>query len=96
MTKGPDTQAATAAPAVTLRRPFTVAHGTHRLHGSIWSPTAAAMPRLLSLHGGGAATDHRHGRHCDSAFFIPYGYTFYLLHNFVAWYKMTKLYIFFL
>lgn len=28
-------------------------------------------------------------------FFIPYGYTFYLLHNFVAWYKMTKLYIFF-
>ena len=59
MTKGPDTQAATAAPAVTLRRPFTVAHGTHRLHGSIWSPTAAAMPRLLSLHGGGAATDHR-------------------------------------
>ncbi len=42
-----------------LRRPFTVPHGPHRLHGSTWSTTTAAVPRLLSLHGGGAATDHR-------------------------------------
>lgn len=50
------------APALAaVRTPFSVAHGSHLLQGSIWGRTAAAaaLPRLLSLHGGGVATDHR-------------------------------------
>lgn len=57
MAKKPDAREA-AAPAA-VRTAFTVAYGAHWLHGSTWGRTAAAVPRLVSLHGGGAATDHR-------------------------------------
>ena len=62
MAQSPDSDAAEAAvhsAPVAVRTPFAVAHGAHRLHGSTWGRTAATVPRLLSLHGGGAATDHR-------------------------------------
>lgn len=62
MAESPDSdtlEAAVHGAPVAVRTPFAVAHGAHRLHGSTWGRTAATVPRLLSLHGGGAATDHR-------------------------------------
>lgn len=47
------------APSTVVRTPFNVAHGAHSLHGGTWGRTADTVPRLLSLHGGGVATDHR-------------------------------------
>lgn len=52
-------EAAVHIAPVAVRTPFAVAHGAHRLYGSTWGRTAATVPRLLSLHGGGAATGHR-------------------------------------
>ena len=62
MAESPDSDAPEAAvhsAPVAVRTPFTVAHGAHRLHGSTWGHMPASAPRLLSLHGGGATTNHR-------------------------------------
>lgn len=62
MTDSPDSAAPEAAihsTPVAVRTPFAVAHGAHRLHGSTWGHMPASVPRLLSLHGGGATTNHR-------------------------------------
>jgi len=62
MAESPDSDAPEAAvhsAPVAVRTPFAVAHGAHRLHGSTWGHMPASAPRLLSLHGGGATTNHR-------------------------------------
>lgn len=62
MAESPDSDAPEAAvhsAPVAVRTPFAVAHGAHQLHGCTWSHMAASVPRLLSLHGGGATTNHR-------------------------------------
>jgi pimeloyl-ACP methyl ester carboxylesterase len=62
MAESPESDAPEAAvhnAPVAVRTPFSVAHGPHQLHGSTWSRMAVAVPRVLSLHGGGAGTNHR-------------------------------------